>query len=94
MWRDGDDEYVSVGGTGSISCLGLTTEEGLEAERRRGPLGFHTALEEATRAAVAARAEETERLVVAALTAAGEAAWTARDTFAVVEYPDGHVEVA
>jgi hypothetical protein len=92
MWRDGDTRYAYVGGTGSISCLGLTEEQGLAAERRRGPLGFHT-VQEATRAAVAARAEKVEALVVKALAAAGEAAWTARDTFVIREYPDGRVEV-
>lgn len=42
-WNDArslNNRPTYVGGTGSISCLGLTPEEGADAEARRGPLGF------------------------------------------------------
>jgi hypothetical protein len=80
-------------GTGSISCLGITAEDGAAAEARRQPIGFHSIVHEVARDALAEESRRREALVEQALADAGECGWTARDTFEIRTYVDGRFEV-
>lgn len=84
MWRDGDARSAYVGGTGSISCRGITEEQASEAESRRGPLGFATAteaLQEVVSKELSRRAAAVEVMV----RDLGECVWTARDLVLLVD---------
>lgn len=80
-WRDSDATYVAVGGTGSISCVGITEGDAAEAASRRAPLGFRAEVAELREGIRRERREAVDASILSGSARPdwGEASWTAPD---------------
>lgn len=74
-----ESQDARVGGTGSISCRGITEDQAAEADARRGPLGFSRSESPLELRVIRDSPDDWDKIVQEARAEWGEADWTARD---------------